>query len=253
MKVKDKVTIVTGSASEIGRATALLFGQEGGKLVIADIDYKKGTEFDSLLKDIGIQSLFVKTDIRQSNEVQHMVNMTIDHFGKIDVLVNNAGVGLTVPIVDLAEEDWNNVIDTNLKSVYLCCKYTIPEMIRGGGGSIVNIASILGIVGRGGFAAYGVAKGGLILLTKNIAIDYAPYNIRVNAVSPGYVETDILKRSLEASEDPKKTYQQWANLHPLGRIGRAEEIAHGILFLASDDSSFITGSNMVIDGGYTIQ
>ena len=179
--------------------------------------------------------------------------MTIDRFGKIDVLVNNAGVGVVVPIVDLTEEDWDNVIDTNLKGVYWCCKYTISEMIKGGGGSIVNIASILGMVGRAGFPAYNAAKGGLILLTKNMAIDYVRYNIRVNSVSPGYVETDILKRSLETSEDPKKTYEQWANLHPMGRMGRPEEIAYGILFLASDESSFITGSNLVIDGGYTAQ
>lgn len=253
MRVKDKVTIITGGASGIGRATALLFGREGAKLVIADFDSTMGSNFDGTLKDRGFESIFVKTDVRESTEIQRMVEMTVDRFGEIDVLVNNAGVGPVAPVVDLAEEDWDRVLDTNLKGVYWCCKYVIPEMIKGGGGSIINVASVLGMVGRVRSSVYNASKGGVILLTKNMAIDYVSYNIRVNAVCPGYLETPPVLKHIESSEDPKKTYQELANLHPMGRLGKPEEIAYGILFLASDESSFMTGSSLVMDGGYTAQ
>ncbi len=253
MRVKGKVTIITGGASGIGRATALLFGREGAKLIIADFDSNMGSDFDGTLKGMGFESIFVKTDVRKSAEVQRMVELAVDHFGKIDVLVNNAGVGPVAPVVDLTEEDWDRVLDTNLKGVYLCCKYAIPELIKGGGGSIINLASILGIVGRKRSSVYNASKGGVILLTKNMAIDYVNYNIRVNAVCPGYIETPPVMGKMKSSGDFEKAYEEVVNLHPMRRLGKAEEIAYGILFLASDESSFMTGSSLIIDGGYTAQ
>ena len=253
MLLKGKVSIITGAASGIGKATAILFCQEGAKVVIADVDSEKGMAFENALKEKDFEAFFVKTDVRHPAEVESMVRLTVKHFERVDLLVNNAGVAQVVPVADLPEEDWDRVVDTNLKGVYLCCKYTIPEMMNAGGGSIINVASVWGIVGRPRGSAYNAAKAGVILLTKNMALDYARYNIRVNAVCPGIVETDLVMRYVKSSEDPQKTYEQFVNLHPIGRLGKPEEIAHSILFLASDKSSFITGSSLVIDGGYSAQ
>lgn len=253
MILKGKVSIITGAASGIGKATALLFCQEGAKVVIADYDSKKGIAFENNLRGMGFEAFFVKTDVRESTEAELMVSLTVKRFGRVDIIVNNAGVAQVVPVADLPEEDWDRVVDTNLKGVYLCCKYAIPEMIRVKGGSIVNVASIWGIVGRLRGSAYNAAKAGVILLTKNMALDYAPYNIRVNAVCPGVVETDLVMRYVKSTEDPQRTYEQLVNLHPIGRLGKPEEIASSILFLASDNSSFITGSSLIIDGGYSAQ
>ncbi len=251
MRVKGKVSIITGAAMGIGKTTAQLFGREGAKLVIADYDSEKGNEIEKTLTNMGYETIFIKTDVRIAVEIQEMVKTTMERFGRIDVLINNAGAAQVVPVTELTEDNWNRVIDTNLKGVYLCCKYTIPEMIKGGSGCIINMASVLGLVGRVRASAYNAAKAGVILLTKNMALDYALYNIRVNAVCPGFVETEMVKKYIENSEDPQKTYEQLVQLHPIGRIAKPEEIAHGILFLASDESSFVTGSSLVIDGGYS--
>jgi NAD(P)-dependent dehydrogenase (short-subunit alcohol dehydrogenase family) len=253
MRLQGKVTLITGGADGIGRATALLFGREGSKLAIADFDSEKGIEFEGTLKEMGFEGFFVKTDVRESAEVQIMVEATIRHFGRIDILVNNAGVAGSAPIVELPEDDWDRIIDTNLKGVYLCCKYAIPKMIQSGGGSIVNMGSVHGLVGRARVSAYNAAKAGVINLTKNLALDYVAYNIRVNAVCPGYVDTGLVRRYVNRCENPTEAYEELVRLHPMGRLAKPEEIAYAVLFLASDESSFITGSSLVIDGGYTAQ
>lgn len=253
MRMQGKVAIITGGAVGIGRATALLFGREGAKLVIADMDAEKGTEFEGTLKEMGLEGFFVKADVRESGEVEGVVEATMKRFGRIDTLVNNAGVAASIPVVELSEEDWDRIVDTNLKGTYLCCKYAIPKMIEGGGGTIVNLGSVHGLVGKARVAAYNAAKAGVINLTRNMALDYAPHNIRVNAVCPGYVETEMVRRAINRNENPAKAYEELVQLHPMGRLGRPEEIAHAILFLASDESSFATGSSLVIDGGYTAQ
>jgi len=251
MRLQGKVTLITGGADGIGRATALLFGREGSKLAIADFDSEKGIEFEGTLKEMGFEGFFVKTDVRESAEVQIMVEATIRHFGRIDILVNNAGAAGAVPVVELTEDNWDRIIDTNLKGVYLCCKYIIPKMIEGGGGVIVNMASVLGFIGRARASAYNAAKGGVVTLTKNMALDYVASNIRINAVCPGFVDTDLVRRYVNTSDNPTKTYEELVQLHPMGRLAKPEEVAYSVLFLASDESSFITGSCLIIDGGYS--
>jgi NAD(P)-dependent dehydrogenase (short-subunit alcohol dehydrogenase family) len=251
MRVKGKVTVITGGADGIGKETALLFGREGARLVIADYDSEKVVQIENSLKERGIESLSIKTDIRNSAEVQQMAELAIRRFGRIDILVNNAGAAGAVPVVELTEDNWDRIVDTNLKGVYLCCKHIIPKMIQGGGGVIVNMASVLAFIGRVRASAYNAAKGGVVALTKNMALDYVADNIRINAVCPGFVDTDLVRRYVNASENPAKTYEELVQLHPMGRLAKPEEIAYSVLFLASDESSFITGSSLIIDGGYS--
>jgi NAD(P)-dependent dehydrogenase (short-subunit alcohol dehydrogenase family) len=252
MRLKGKTAIITGGGDGIGKATALLFAQEGAiGITVADLDVEKGNEVAGLLRSQGVGALFVQTDVRSASQVQAMVKSTVEQFGRIDILVNNAGVAGVVPVVELAEEDWDRIVDTSLKGTYLCSKYAIPEMIKVGGGAIVNLGSVLGLVGRERGSAYNAAKGGVILLTKNMALDYVSFNIRVNAVCPGFVMTEMVRRYINRSEDPEKCHAELANLHPMARLAKPEEVASAILFLASDESSFVTGSSLVVDGGYS--
>ncbi len=253
MRLPGKVSIITGGADGIGKATALLFAREGSKLVIADFDPEKGTEFQQTLKGMGYESIFVETDVRNSSEVQAMADASIEHFGRIDILVNNAGVAISIPVVELSEDDWNRVVDINLKGVFLCCKYVIPKMIQGGGGAIVNMGSVHGLVGRARVSAYNAAKAGVVNLTKNMALDYVGNNIRVNAVCPGFVDTGMVRRYINRCENSAEVYDELVRLHPMGRLARPEEIAYAVLYLASDESSFVTGTGLIIDGGYTAQ
>ena len=240
MRMQEKVAVITGGAEGIGKETALLLGREGARLVIADYDSEKGAQIENILNEKGIESFFIKTDVRNSAEVQQMAELASKHFGKIDILVNNAGAAGAVPVVELTEDNWDRIVDTNLKGVYLCCKYIIPKMIGSGGGVIVNMASVLGFIGRVRASAYNAAKGGVVTLTKNMALDYVAYNIRINAVCPGFVDTGLVRRYVDASENPAKTYEELVQLHPMGRLAKPEEIAYSVLFLASDESSFIT-------------
>jgi len=251
MRVRGKVAIITGGAEGIGKETALLFGREGAKILIIDYDNEKGIQTEKTLNERGIENLFIKADVRNSAEVQQIAEQALRRFGKIDILVNNAGAAGAVPVVELTEDNWDRIIDTNLKGVYLCCKYIIPKMIEGGGGVIVNMASVLGFIGRERASAYNAAKGGVVTLTKNMALDYVASNIRVNAVCPGFVDTDLVRRYVNNSDNPAKTYDELVQLHPMGRLAKPEEIAYSVLFLASDESSFITGSCLIIDGGYS--
>ena len=247
MRISDKVAIITGAASGIGRATAILFAKEGGKVVVADKNEVGGNETVDLIRSDGGQAIFDYVNVTSATDMQGMVKTTINTYGKLNILVNNAGIATRLPVVDLSEEDWDRNIDVNLKSIYLSSKYAIPRMIENGGGSIVNIASIYGIVGGRIRAAYAASKGGVVNLTRSIALDYALHKIRVNCVCPGFVNTPLLKNILKNKEE----YQALADLHPMGRLGDMLEIALGVLYLASDESSFVTGIALPIDGGYT--
>lgn len=251
MRLVGKVAIITGGADGIGRETALLFGQEGARVVIVDCEPDKGADVERQLQAKGVDASFIKTDVRSAADVSSMAQRTLDRFGKIDILVNCAGTARVVPVTELPEDDWDRVVDTNLKGIYLCCKHVLPSMIAGGGGAIVNIASVLGLVGRARASAYNAAKAGVIGLTKNLALDYVAANVRVNAVCPGFVDTELIRRYVNASPDPGAAYDELVQLHPMGRLARPVEIAHSILFLASDESSFVTGSSLVVDGGYS--
>jgi NAD(P)-dependent dehydrogenase (short-subunit alcohol dehydrogenase family) len=247
MRISDKVAIITGAASGIGRTTAILFAKEGGKVVVADKNEVGGNETVDLIRSDGGQAIFDYVNVTSATDIQGMVKTTINTYGKLNILVNNAGIATRLPVVDLSEEDWDRNIDVNLKSIYLSSKYAIPRMIKNGGGSIVNIASIYGIVGGRIRAAYAASKGGVVNLTRSMALDYALHKIRVNCVCPGFVNTPLLKNILKNKEE----YQALADLHPMGRLGDMLEIALGVLYLASDESSFVTGIALPIDGGYT--
>ena len=247
MRISDKVAIITGAASGIGRTTAILFAREGGKVVVADKNEVGGNETVDLIRSDGGQAIFDYVNVTSATDIQGMVKTTINTYGKLNILVNNAGIAIRLPVVDLSEEDWDRNIDVNLKSIYLSSKYAIPRMIKNGGGSIVNIASIYGIVGGRIRAAYAASKGGVVNLTRSMALDYALHKIRVNCVCPGFVNTPLLKNILKNKEE----YQALADLHPMGRLGDMLEIALGVLYLASDESSFVTGIALPIDGGYT--
>lgn len=247
MRISDKVAIITGAASGIGRTTAILFAKEGGKVVVADKNEVGGNETVDLIRSDGGQAIFDYVNVTSATDMQGMVKTTINTYGKLNILVNNAGIATRLPVVDLSEEDWDRNIDVNLKSIYLSSKYAIPRMIENGGGSIVNIASIYGIVGGRVRAAYAASKGGVVNLTRSMALDYALHKIRVNCVCPGFVNTPLLKNILKNKEE----YQALADLHPMGRLGDMLEIALGVLYLASDESSFVTGIALPIDGGYT--
>lgn len=249
MRLKDKVAIVTGAASGIGQAIAQVFAQEGAKVVVADINDKGGRETVDLITGEGGTAVFMRTDVSIAKETQSMAANTMDSFGGIHILVNNAAYLKDFkPVAETTEEEWDVSLDVTLKGVFLCSKCVIPEMIRAGGGSIINIASVGGLVGFASYASYCSAKGGVIQLTKSLAIDYGRYNIRVNSICPGPIDTPTTP---EAQDE--KLHQWQRDMTVLGRTASPEEVAYPALFLASDESSFITGSNLVVDGGWTIR
>jgi NAD(P)-dependent dehydrogenase (short-subunit alcohol dehydrogenase family) len=252
MRLEGRVAIITGASSGIGKATALLFGREGAKVVV---NYSHSADeanevVDSIIKSGG-EALAIKADVSKEHEVKSMIEETIKKYGKIDILHNNAGVELQKPITITNEEEWNKVLDINLKGMFHCSKYAISYMKEGG--VIVNTASVAGLFGSANLSAYCASKGGVIALTKALALEYAPNKIRVNCICPGAIDTPMLRRFIDASPDPKATEKQFTSMHPLGRLGQPEDIARAALFLASDSSSFITGHTLVVDGGFTAQ
>lgn len=248
-RLAGRVAIVTGGASGIGAATARLFAEEGASLVIADIDQAGGQAMADELSGNGGQALFVPTNMGVTGEVEAMVAAAKERFGRIDVLVNNAGTGVAEAEVDTSEADYDRVMDVNVKGVFMATKFAVPVMKAGGGGSIINISSVYGIVGSPGFAAYHASKGAVRTLTKSTALAHAANGIRANSIHPGVVDTPLLRAVIDAAPDPAAVEKQFRDIQPIGRLGRPEEIAQGCLFLASDASSFMLGSELVIDGG----
>ncbi|WNC15959.1 SDR family NAD(P)-dependent oxidoreductase [Brevibacillus brevis] len=247
MRFENKVAIVTGGASGIGETTVRAFAKEGAKVVIADFS-PRGQELSDELNAGGFDALFVKTDVTREDEVKHMVSATVEKFGRVDILFANAGIAKDAPAHQLSMEDWQRTIDINLTGVFLCDKYVIEQMLaQGSGGAIVNCGSIHSHAGKAGVTAYSSAKGGVKLLSQTLGITYAKQGIRVNAVCPGYIDTPLIAGRDEALNE------HLISLHPMGRLGKPEEVAKAVLFLASDDASFITGTSLLVDGGYTAQ
>jgi len=250
--MSGKVAIVTGGAMGIGEATCLALAREGAKVAVLDINDKAGKEVVSRITGDGGTADFWHVEVTNSRQIFSAFAEVNEKFGKIDALVNNAGIhGVGKPTDEVGEDEWNRVIDIDLRSVFLCTKHVIPHMKRAGGGSIVNLSSILGLVG-GADPPYHAAKGGVRLLTKSDAFYYGKYNIRVNSVHPGYILTPMLKSMMP--EDPKEAegfHKMLSDLSLLGRMGEPSDIANAILYLASDESSFVTGAELVIDGGVT--
>jgi NAD(P)-dependent dehydrogenase (short-subunit alcohol dehydrogenase family) len=249
MHLKDKVAIITGAGSGIGRASAVLFAKEGAKVVVVDVVRRGGLETVEIIGNNSGEATFVETDVSKASEVEKTIKATVEKYGKLDILFNNAGINLEKRAVDTTEEELDRVIDINLKGVFLCSKYAIPEMIRNGGGVIINTASIIGLVGQDHESAYCASKGGVVLLTKAMAIDYGPSNIRVNCICPGGIETPTHYAFLATLADPKREKQEILKKIPLGRMGQPEDVARAALFLASDESSYITGIALPVDGG----
>ena len=256
MRLENKVALITGAGSGIGRATAELFGREGANVVVSDVNEADVLETADMVKAAGSQVAVVTGDVANSADAERMVIGTVDAFGRIDVLVNSAGVTgrNALPEGASPEEIWDRVIDVNLKGTYLVSWYAVPEMERSGGGSIVNLGSIMSVVGYpawmgGGFNPYGPSKGGVIQFTRNLATESARKNIRVNCICPGFVETNMTRGLTENPE----TLKQLEDRHPMGRLGQPKEIAYAALFLASDEASFITGAPLFVDGGYIAQ
>jgi 3(or 17)beta-hydroxysteroid dehydrogenase len=250
-RVKGKVAIITGAASGLGRAQAMLLAKEGAKVIVGDIDEINGKEAVEEITTEGGKAIFMKHDVTSENDWGGIIGKTVADFGKLDVLVNNAGVILFKKIEDTSLEDWRKLMSINLEGVFLGTKYAIGAMKKTGGGSIINISSAVGIVGSPNSTAYCASKGGVRLFTKAAAIECSKmgcdYNIRVNSVHPGISDTPMMAPRLQ-DEDMRKTRISW---HPIGRLGQPEDIAYCVLYLASDESSFITGAELVVDGGLT--
>ena len=247
MRLKDKVAIVTGAASGIGKATAILFAEHGAKIVVADINEDHANQTVTTIRDAGNEAIHVQTDVTISENTERMVQATLNTYGKLDILLSSAGIAMRLPVGDLPEEDWHRCLDVNLTGVYLCAKAVIPAMLENGGGSIINLSSIYGLVGADVRAAYVASKGGVTNLTRGMALDYAEDNIRVNCICPGFVETPLVAGVIKTPSE----YKTLADKHPMRRLAQPEEIAYGALYLASDESAFVTGIALPIDGGYT--
>ncbi len=247
LRLKDSVAILTGAASGIGKATAILFAEQGARVVVADIDEAGGNATVDTICSAGHTACFVKTDVTGAADTTRMVAETVRTYGKLDILVCSAGIAMRLPVSDLPEADWHRCLNVNLTGVYLCGKAAIPALQENGGGSIINISSIYGLVGADVRAAYVASKGGVTNLTRGMALDYAADNIRVNCICPGFVETPLVAGVVKTPAE----YRKLADKHPMRRLAQPIEIAYGALYLASDESAFVTGIALPIDGGYT--
>jgi NAD(P)-dependent dehydrogenase (short-subunit alcohol dehydrogenase family) len=251
MRLQDKVALITGGTSGIGEATAILFAREGASVAITGRDEKRGHPVTAKILQSGGKAIFIRTDVRKSGECRRAVDETLRAFGRLDILFNNAGVFYPHTILDCSEEEWDLQLDINLKGTFLMSKFAIPGMIQQGSGVIINNSSGWGIVGGDKAVAYCASKGGVVLLTKAMAIDHGPQGIRVNCVCPGDVDTPMLPEDARLRGLKWEDYLAGCANRPLGRIGTVDEIAEAALFLASEDSSFMTGAALVVDGGGT--
>lgn len=250
MRLEGKVALISGGAKGMGAVEARLFAREGAKVVIGDLLEGDGRKIASEISESGGDALFVRLDVTSEDEWKNAVSEAVRAYGKLTVLVNNAAILRPERVLETTEAIWDSVLDVNAKGTFLGTKHAIPAMRNAGGGSIINISSGAGITGSSQNAAYHASKGAVRIFTKSAAMQYASENIRVNSVHPGPIDTDMLASSFAAN--PERQQQHMGNI-PLGRLGRPEEVAYGVLYLASDESSYVTGSELVIDGGRTAQ
>jgi len=249
VRLKDRVAIVTGAGSGIGRASAIRFAQEGARVVVVDWDAQSGAETAQRIRDAGGEAVFVRADVSQVAGVEKFVNMALECWGRLDVLFNNAGIGLVGLVHETSEADFDRVVGVNLKGVFLGCKYVLPIMMQQRSGSIINTASELALVGSWDYHVYSATKGAVHLLTRSMAKAYAQYNIRVNCICPGPIDTPLLEKAIRDSPDPERERRLVVEMVPMKRLGQPEEVANVALFLASDEASFVTGAAYVVDGG----
>ena len=249
MRLENKVALISGGARGMGAVEARLFAKEGAKVVIGDMLEDEGRKVEAEINEVGGECLFVPLDVSNEGAWQRAVSEAVSRFGKLDILVNNAGIYRAHDVLETTSAEWDQVMDINAKGVFLGTKHAIPEMRKAGGGSIVNISSVAGLVGSKETTAYTASKGAVRLLTKSTAIQYASEGIRANSIHPGTIETPMTERLL--ADQARR--EDRMNRTPLGRLGRPEDVAYGALYLASDEASFVTGSELVIDGGRTAQ
>lgn len=247
-----KTVLVTGGTSGIGLAAAEKFVQQRAAVVVAGRSSGRGEAAVGRLVELGGKALFIRTDVCDEAQVKNLVDQTLSAFGRLDVVVNSAGVMNRIPLTELEQSDWDLILDTNLRGVYLVCKHALPPMVRQGGGAIVNVASYLGAFGaRETSPAYGASKAGVVALTRSLALEAGPGSVRVNAVCPAFVVTPPNEHIIRSAPDPVAKEKEIARPYPLGRLGRPEDIAAAILFLASDEAAWITGASLLVDGGLT--
>ena len=248
-RVKDKVALITGAALGLGHAAAVRLAEEGARVAIADMLDKEG---EKTARDIGPNAAFWHLDVSKEAEVTRVIDEVVKKWGKLDILVNNAGIsGVNKPTDEITEQEWDALMAVNVKGVFFCTKHAIPWLRKAGGGSIINLSSIYGIIGAGDVAPYHASKGAVREMSKNDAISYAKDKIRVNSVHPGFIWTPMVEHFAESTGQEEEARKAIAALHPLGHIGEPDDVAWGIVYLASDESKFVTGSELVIDGGYT--
>jgi NAD(P)-dependent dehydrogenase (short-subunit alcohol dehydrogenase family) len=252
-RVEGKVAVVTGAASGIGRATARALAAEGALVGIADVDEAGGERVAAGIREAGGEAFFRRADVRSLADLEAVVAAAADRRGRLDVLVNNAAVSVAGSAGEMSEADWVEVVDVNLTGVWRGMRAAIPRMLAQGGGSIVNLSSVQARVGFLGWAGYAASKGGIDALTRQAAVEYAPMGIRVNAIVPGTIATEMNERIMADSPDPDAVMAGWVAMHPMGRVGQPQEVAAAIVFLASDDASFVTGELLRVDGGLVVK
>src|ERR1700694_4665747 len=248
-RIAEKVALITGAASGIGRATALLFAREGAAVALADVNTDAGRRVADEIAQSAGRAFFEPVDATRAADCRRLVERAIREFGRIDILFNNAGILRRATVLELSEDDWDRVMAVNVKSIYLLSREVIPHMRKAGGGTIINTASGWGLTGGARAAVYCASKGAVVLLTKAMAIDHGPQKIRVNCMCPGGTDTAMLRNEAEQLGEPNSRFLAESAKRPLGRLGTPEEIAQAVLYLASDASSFVTGTALVVDGG----
>ncbi|HLK60073.1 MAG TPA: glucose 1-dehydrogenase [Chthonomonadaceae bacterium] len=252
MRLAGKIALITGAGVGIGRETAELFAREGASVAVVDRDVQTGQETAERITQTGGRAVFIQADVSRSEDIQAMFRQALEAFGGLNILFNNAGIVKQGRVEDSSEEDWEAQIGTTLTSVFLGCKYGIPLLRAQGGGVILNMASVAGIMGIVNRAVYSAAKGGVVALTRAMALDHAAEGIRIVSISPATIETPSLTDRINTSPDPAAARKAFEARQPLGRLGRPSDVAYAALYLASDEAGFITGSNLVVDGGMAV-
>jgi NAD(P)-dependent dehydrogenase (short-subunit alcohol dehydrogenase family) len=249
MRLKNKIAIVTGGAMGIGQATATRFAQEGAKVIVVDIAESEGRETERMLRQYDPECLFIHSDVTRESDWLRVMDTVEKNYGHLDILFNNAGTNLIKPATEIREDEWDRIITLNLKGVFFGAKHSVSMMLKAGGGSIINTASTTALIGLPKMPVYSASKGGILALTRQLATDYSPHNIRVNCVCPGATLTPLVQREIDLG---LVTAEALIHGVPLGRFAKPSEIAAAVLFLASDDASYVTGTALVVDGGRTV-